>query len=79
MAVVARVAWHSAGRTHSVPVSLVFGGERVALQVVERAWVGSVQAGEAVTQQFVVEDTRHRVFRIRVRNGVVTVELLTPS
>lgn len=45
------------------------------LQVVKRDYLGSAQAGEEIVEQFLVTDTRGRIFRIRVRGGVTTVEL----
>lgn len=73
--VVARIEWHSGGKAGSRPVRLQFGGERVALEVIRRAYVGPAQAGEEVVEEYLVVDTRRRVFRIRARGGVTVVEM----
>lgn len=71
--------WHSAGTARSTPAHLWFGGERVDLQVVKRDYLGPAQAGEEIVEQFLVTDTRERIFRVRVRGGVTTVELACPG
>ncbi len=76
---VARVEWHSAGKACSTPARLWFGGERVVVRVTERVCLGPVQAGGAIGEQFFLEDSRGRVFRVRASPGVVVVELLAVS
>ncbi len=76
---VARVEWHSAGQEKSTPVRLWFGGEWVNVVVKERAFLGPARAGDAGFAQFVVEDSRRRIFRIRTGAGLVVVETLAPT
>ncbi len=77
--VVARVEWHSAGQARSTPVRVWFGGEWLPVVVKERAHLGPARAGDPTFEQFVVEDSRRRVFRIRAGAGVVMVETLAPA
>lgn len=75
IAVLAQVEWHSAGTGRSTPAYVRFGGERLPVKVLRRAYLGPKRAGEGIAEEVVVRDERRRVFRIRVRGELVLIEL----